>query len=222
MLEKLNDKQLKQLLWRSDVYLEKFRKEMFFKLYKEDNNSHSLLSAVSSHHFDLDNELDENLQTINEFGQILSEYQSEKLTIILSILLEANDLNPVIKLACGDCLETLTRNNVKINDWHHQFLFKKYKENIYRDFKNKTLEKSFILAIKLYNLAKKVVPWDKEKTGSTSYIEARQDLCFLLSSIHAKQTWATYQSFHEAWYADYDHESKNHLLPELTSASLDI
>ena len=90
VLEQLTPTQLQALLYRQDVELRKFRKQIFGNPAKRLDD---VRSAAISHNFDL---------TYREFSNILQKSENEKLPILRDLALMAGDLSLVFYQALYD------------------------------------------------------------------------------------------------------------------------
>lgn len=213
VLENLSEEKLAVLLYRSDVIQKKFRKKLFVKICEESNDiPEDLLFAVTSHNFDLNFSpalIPQDFNFKDEFSQILKLPKDRSLKI-LACVLKSKNCQPVITLASGDYL---LHQHFEDDWWQGDFESKK--EKISENIEKGLLDSGFVRDLRLYKLAKEIMPWNKEKPESVYWIDTN-DLCFLLSHIKWGKTWETFKAFRDAWYEKYRwDESKDELLPEI-------
>lgn len=218
ILENMDKSQITQLLYRSDVVLEEFRKKMFHKIYNDSNHIDKyddFLLAVVSHHFDLkinpicfpiDPILDDKFN--DEFLQIL-QLPKDSVLKILCCLLQSKDCNPVILFASGDYL---LHQDFDDDWWKRDFT--NIKKKIHDNIEKGSICEDTVRNLRLYTLAKKIMPWGENEPQSTYLIDTT-DLRFLLSHIKRGKTWETYQAFYDAWLEKH-WRYKDELLPKVS------
>lgn len=181
VLKEMTSGQLETLLYRQDVGLEKFRKELFLRPAERLDG---LRSASIAFHFDFE---------YTEFAEILARPEQEKIDILRDLAVMANDLSLVLYDAIHDVLfateatafggpwedaararNSLARRLGRLRGWQ-------------RDRQLREL--------RLYRLAKQSMPWKKGETGYPPSAE----LEFLSKLIVEGDTWATFMAFSKAW-----------------------
>jgi len=180
VLREMTPGQLARLLYRQDVGLEEFRKELFLRPAKRLDR---LRSASIAFHFDLE---------CTEFSQILSRPEQEKIDLLRDLAM-ANELSLVFYDAIHDVLfateatfsggpwqdaararDSLARRLGRLQGWQ----------------RDKQLRE-----LRLYRLAKQSVPWEKRKKG----YPPSSKLEFLSKLVVWGDTWATFMAFSRAW-----------------------
>lgn len=175
VLEQLADPALEILLWRSDVHLRDLREKIFFEA---DETRDDLKYAACSHHFDLSRE---------EFASILAKPEKERVRY-LNGLVWAQDLSLCFLYAVHDVL--LAADDTT------------YAWDAYKTLRKKLpllrgLEREEqIRELRLYLLAKQVVPWEKKEKG----YPLPDELAFLAESIVPGDTWGTFMAFCNSWW----------------------
>ncbi|MDH3503400.1 MAG: hypothetical protein OEZ41_05940 [Nitrospirota bacterium] len=177
VLEQLTSNQLFTLLYRPDIELSEFRKQIFNKPAEHSDADEFLIrSGAISCNFSL---------TYEEFSNILKKPAKDKNTILTELANSAGDLRLVFYQALYDILseDTEDAENAKIT------LERKIK-------RLEEWEKEYQLTeLKLYKLAKDAVPWVKDQDG---YFPKNQ-LEFLAPLIVPGDTWQTFMNFSEGW-----------------------
>lgn len=196
VLNRLDRHQLQALLYRRDVVLTDFRKEVFNRPAK---HLDSLRCAAISHNFDLENA---------EFAIILSMQESEKMDVLRDLATSASDLRLCVYDAIHDILFS-TEATAFGGAWEdasraHNSLERRLKHlsEWRRDRELKEL--------RLYRLAHRAVPSKKDQMGYAP----SNDLEFLAQHVVPGDTWRTYMAFEGAWNRLMDGKAK-HLEGEL-------
>ncbi|MBI5196426.1 MAG: hypothetical protein HZA10_08900 [Nitrospirae bacterium] len=186
VLKNMTNSQLRELLYRSDVELTKFRKEVFLKTDTDD----FLNSAAVAYNFNLTND---------EFAEILKKPENEKYKI-LNNLKYAQDLS----LCLHDALHDILFNGPRFEDaeWPGRILEQKLKSLKSGENGQQLRE------LRLYRLAKQTVPWKKEK----GYLPSNE-LNFLRNAVVEGDTWETFMSFSKAWEQNRSTQKLEEYLP---------
>lgn len=213
LMEKMPDNFLQVLLSRSDVIHKEFRKKKFFKICNESTELPTfLLLSLTSNNFQLKFQsllVPDETNSEDEFLQILRLPYKKSLETIDFIVSYLN-CSPVILIASCDYLEF---NNMD-DDWCLEEA-KSKKEEIIEDFLDNQLDEELARDLRLYALAKAIMPWGEKKPES-HYLIDTNDLCFLLSHIKWGKTWETFKAFRNAWFKQYGkNKSKDNILANL-------
>ena len=182
VLDQLTSHQLKTLLYRDDIELEKFRKQIFRKPADRLDN---LRCAAISRNFDL---------TYREFSNILQKPDEEKFSILRDLSF-AGDLSLVLYQALHDIL-----NEGKGCDDDWQNLGDDAETAVtYMNHRQKELEGSQkqhqFTELKLYKLAETAAPWKKGEEG----YQPSGKLEFLAPLTVPGDTWKTFMNYSEEW-----------------------
>jgi hypothetical protein len=175
VLEWLHDYSLEYFLYRQDVEMKDFRKKVFFST--DNRYTESTKSAAVCFHFDL---------TFEEFHRLLQEHSA-----LLKILLDSRSLPLVFFAALKDYFEREEEES----------LFMTNAENAMYAFQHrtKTLEgeqrDTELRQVKIYHLARAVMPWNMQAPQLTSLSEA---FTFLGEKTVAGDSWATFMAFYDA------------------------
>ena len=175
--KQLNLRQVEKLLYRSDVGLEKFRKDTFWAC--EATNFMTRLAATS-HNFNLD---------FTEFSRILDLPKKEKAES-LGQLSSGEDLSLFLYEVIADAYLVSDENAVE-ELWIGK---ERAKAKQVSRLKSRNAFTEF-RALGLYRLARSVVPWTKEEQAEP----LKGDLAFLSKFVVQGDTWRTFVSFHEVW-----------------------
>ena len=134
---------------------------------------------------------------------------------LLKDLLKCWMCHPVIIIAWCDHVCAL---NILCEDLQLEIKMKKQqiiKDMKDRRFKKDQIEKDQIRDLRIYALAREIMPWAKDKPESLDLIDS-EDMHFLRERIIYGDTWSTYIAFREGWQS-YHGENKDadHFLPKL-------
>ncbi|WP_028316967.1 hypothetical protein [Desulfatibacillum aliphaticivorans] len=174
-LNRLNPWQLEQLLFRKDIKLRDFRKKIFLQTAKKGDSARC---AAISYNFDLSYE---------EFAQVLSLPEAEKVGILSDLALYAGDLSLVIYDALSDCLR---RSKVFDNIKWARMNFQRKAESL-----SGWRRREEIKELQLYRLAIQAAPWKVKKQGHPP----EGELGFLSTGIIKGNTWRTFLNFSDEW-----------------------
>ncbi|MFQ5717289.1 MAG: hypothetical protein ACE5GQ_09335, partial [Nitrospinales bacterium] len=182
VLQGMSDNQLETLLFRPDIGVEDFRREIFFKA---DRGGKVLVrGAAVSHNFDLDHK---------EFSDILAKPDKEKVYLLKHLSIMANDLSLCLYDAIHDIL-CITDASPLGPDFEYAQFSKDKLEKKLAQLKGPHREKQ-LLELRLYRLAKNSVPWE----FGASAQPPSGELEFLKDNTVQGNTWATFIAFLEAW-----------------------
>ncbi len=174
----MSDHQLRTLLYRKDIKLVGLRKKIFLDSEKYSDGERA--AAITSN-FQLDN---------REFANLLLKPPEEKATILKDLGLMASDLSLCIYDAIHDVLFSPESSGY-------------FESAIYaRDALERRIEliegyqrEEELTELRLYRLAKLVVPWETSKEGAG----LSDRLEFLSEKVVSNDTWATYMAFSKKW-----------------------
>jgi len=204
VLKEMNSRQLQRLLNRSDVGLEEFRKELFWKTAPRDFMT---WTAATSHNFDLD---------YTEFAKILARPKEERVEILLH-LSGAEDLSLYLydaivnALLASDENAWLGERPPKVKSRFsglsrlrglHQFA-----QHEFAELRN----------LGLYRVASRAV---RIKKGEFFY-PLKGELEFLSKHVVEDDAWGTFMAFHEAWGIGKNIAWLSEYLPEWTGSPED-
>lgn len=176
ILAKLKDWQISLLLQREDLGCPKIRKKLFFdKTLSEDIRQDAVY-----YNFDL---------KFEDFAEIL-KYEPEERKKYLKMLEYAYGLNLCIRYASYDIIEKESQDYVSHRPVRNFFERRKAELSEYWWDEQ-------ITQVRLYELAKKVVPID-EKEEPQSLPEELKDL---ESGIVKNDTWQTFMNFNNLWHS---------------------
>jgi len=171
----LEEGQIELLFNRKDVDLENIRKAIFFDESKGDN----VRCAAVCVNFNLSYE---------EFSKILS-YEKEKKDKYLDLLDCANDLS----LPIWNAVKEIRESEHIFGDIHTRQYYAGHIDNRFKELPDYSRREQ-ILDLRLYTLAKEIVPWDK----STKREMLSDDLSFLSKGVK-DNTWQTFLNFRKIW-----------------------
>jgi hypothetical protein len=190
MLKELNNRQIEKLLYRPDVGLEEFRKEIFWKTEASDFLT---LIAASAYNFNL---------TYEEFAQILVKPKDERIEM-LSHLSAAKDLSFYLYEAVHDALLASDENYIFL-PWRKAVFPPNVEARLsalqgLQEFSGAQTREFYELRdLGLYRLAKAAVRWGK---GTWSY-PLKDELGFLSSEVVENDEWTTFLAFRQACERD--------------------
>ncbi len=170
------DAQVQTLLQREDVDLPELRKRLFFE-------SEKLRSYAISKNFDL---------TFNDFDKVLSQPKEVRKYLLEDLALYADNLNVVFYAALFDLGRAFDIPCYSNLDFVEQHFNKKLQEL------DEGQQARQILDLRLYRLAKSIVPWEKDEYSE----ELDEHIEFLNNSIHSDNRWKTFMSFSKVWRAN--------------------
>jgi len=182
VLDAMTPSQLSTLLYRDDIPLKEFRKELFLRPVNE--RLDEVRSAAIVHHFDFDQE---------EFAEILAMPEQEKVDLLRDLAVMANDLSLVFFDAIHDVL-FVTEATAFGGPWEDAAMARGSLQRKLPRLKGWQRENQ-LRELRLYRLAKQSVPW---KTEETAYLPSAE-LEFLSKLIVKNNTWATFMAFSNAW-----------------------
>jgi hypothetical protein len=208
--KELNTRQLIQLLDRSDVGLEEFRKEVF---WKTETNDFMTLGAAVSHNFNL---------SYAEFARILAKQKKERAEILDTLFSYAEDLSLYLYEAINDALFSddnardypvgLGKTPAKVEARRSRLRgLQTFADHEFADLRN----------LGLYRLAKEATSEWRKKLRATANggNRLKGELKFLSKLVVQGDTWQTFMAFHEAWKGGITQLSE--YLPEWTGRSQD-
>lgn len=181
VLKEMTPGQLETLLYRRDVGLEEFRKEIFRQPAERLDR---LRCAAIANNFDLD---------YVEFAVILSKPQQEKTALLRDLASFAHDLSLVLHDAIHDTLFTIQEYGLDA-PWHDAEYASVALEKRLKQLKDWRREKE-MRELRLYRLAKNAVPWKKGEKG----YPPSGELEFLSKLVVGGDTWGTFMVFSEVW-----------------------
>jgi hypothetical protein len=185
VLDGMSARQLTTLFYRPDIGLEELRKRKFFEGADEtDYAKDHMQSAAITHVVDFTND---------EFAQILSKPDKQRVTILRNLSLMARGLRLCLYEAIHDVLFT-SEVSPTGGDYVDAEFAKRTFEGKLKQLKGWEREKQ-LLELKLYRLAVQAVPWNKKKQGSLP----SGKLVFLKEALVEGDTWATFVAFCREW-----------------------
>lgn len=182
VLDAMTPNELSTLLFRDDVPLKEFRKELFLRPAKDQFDL--VRSAAIVHHFDFKHA---------EFAEILAKPEQEKLALLGDLATMARDMSLVFFDAIHDVLFA-TEATAFGGYWDNAANARNSLQRKLSRLKGWQRD-SQLRDLRLYRLAKQSVPW---KTKETAYPPSAE-LEFLSKLIVENDTWATFMAFSNAW-----------------------
>jgi len=187
VLDGMSERQLRTLFYRSDIGLEKFRKQKFSEITERDGEEKDyakdgVRSAAVTHAFDLTNE---------EFAEILEKPDKPRETVLKDLAMMARDLRLCLYGAIHDALFV-----PEVGGDYYEYAefakiaFERKLEQLEGWQRDKELRE-----LKLYRLAVQAVPWKKDEKGHPPSGE----LAFLQDALVEGDTWATFAAFCKKW-----------------------
>lgn len=204
VLDEMTTWQLAKLLYRDDVPLEEFRKELFLRPVTD--RLDEIRSAAIAHHFDF---------TYAEFKEILIKSEQEKIDLLRDLAVMANDLSLVFFDAIHDVL-LATEVSFSGGAWEDAAYARSSLKRKLGRLKG-WQRTSQLRELRLYRLAEQSVPW---KTVEAAY-QPRAELEFLSKLIVKNDTWATFMAFSKAWEHRHGNKAIEKYLPRINEAGED-
>jgi hypothetical protein len=192
VLEGMSDRQLQTLFYRSDIDLEKFRKQKFFEITeggakKKDYARDAVRHAAVVHAFDLTNE---------EFAEVLEKPEKPRVTILKDLAM-SRDLRLCLFDAIHDAFFVPEVGGIYYENAEFAKIGFQQKLNQLNGWQR---EKE-LRELKLYRLAVQAVPWKKGEKG----YPPSGELAFLGEAIVDGDTWGTFMAFAAKWDEAYYH-----------------
>jgi hypothetical protein len=178
VIHSMTNYQLQNLLFRSDIKLQDLRKKLFWEA--REGRDHVRSAAVSSN-FQL---------KYDEFSRILAQPPKERSSTLKTLGFMASELQLCLYAAIHDAL-CASENS---NDYEDAIYAHNHLEKRINTLKGlqQTKERT---ELRLYYLAKSVVPWDAKEGKDT----LPNELSFLSEKIIPSDTWSTFMAFSEYW-----------------------
>ena len=191
VLEGMSDRQLQTLFDRSDIGLEKFRKQKFSEITEggdeeKDYAKDGVRSAAVTHAFDLTNE---------EFAEILEKPDKPRVRVLKDLAMMACDLRLCLYDAIHDALFV-----PEVGGDYYEYAefakiaFERKLEQLEGWQRDKELQE-----LKLYRLAVQAAPWKKDEKG----YPPSGELAFLEEVVVEGDPWVTFINFSKKWDEEY-------------------
>ncbi len=177
ILGQLTPQQLSTLLYRKDIVLKDFRREVFKR--PADRLDAARCGAIS-YNFDLSYE---------EFSEILNKPDREKIDTLRDLTM-TSDLSLVFYEALGDILPTVDDDRAWEDSGMARIVFDRKAKNLTGWQGEKQLRE-----LRLYRLAERAIPWKADKKG----YPPGDELAFLANFSVDGDTWATFKNYSREW-----------------------
>lgn len=177
ILGQLTPQQLSTLLYRKDIVLKDFRREVFKRPAGRLDNARC---AAISYNFDLSYE---------EFSEILNKPEREKIDTLCDLTM-ADDLSLIFFEALGDILSSVDDDRAWEESGMARIEFDRKAKNLTGWQGEKQLKE-----LRLYRLAERAIPWKADKNG----YPPGDELAFLANFSVDGDTWATFKNYSREW-----------------------
>jgi len=171
-LDAMTDRELQELLQRKDIVLRYVRKKLF--------NQGKLREYAVLYNFDMTNE---------EFTSVMAITENNERHEALKSLVWAADL----RLCIYDVVKDVLTNNYPTDNDDAEYAVQSLMRRLSAISGLKRKEE--LLELRLYRLAKYVVPFQ----GEVNLDQLSSDLSFLKDKVVSNRTWDTFVGFEEAW-----------------------
>lgn len=193
VLDGMSDRQLRTMFDRSDIGLQKLRKQKFLEAAEEEGEEKNyaknfMQGAAITYAFDLTNE---------EFTEILSKPDKARVRILKNLSMEAQNLRLCLYEAIHDAL-FVSEVSPMGTDYEYAEWAKRSFERKLKELKGYQRDKE-LKELRLYRLAVQAIPWKKDEKG----YPPSGELAFLEEAVVEGDTWATFAAFSKSWEEAY-------------------
>lgn len=197
VLGNLSDRQLEALLFRDDIEMEEFRKQLYF-----DDEREAVRSAAIACNFDL---------KPTEFARVLNRPERERVRALRDLSSMGHHLSLSVLEAIHDCLfDTEVGMDGGAPAFEYAEFAKITFERRLNQLRGGERERQ-IRELRLYYLARKAVPWKHAREGS----RPRGELEFLADCVVPRNTWETYSRMSAQWGGRRDADTLERHLPRI-------
>lgn len=178
IIHEMAGNQLQTLLFRTDIKLQDMRKRLFWEARGDRDY---IASAAVSSNFNL---------KYDEFSRILAQPAKERSSNLKTLSFMASDLQLCLYAAIHDALYASENSN----DFQDAIYAHNHLETRIKKLEGLQLIKE-LTELRLYHLAKSLVPWDIKEGKNT----LSNELKFLSEKIIPGDTWSTFMAFSDYW-----------------------